>query len=61
MARLGAGIRMRLLGWTRRSSPDRQRHGLALVGLEELFARSDAVTLHLSYRPETHGLSRGPS
>lgn len=56
MARLGAGIGMRLLGWTRRSAPDRQRHGLALVSLEELFAGSDVVTLHLSYRPETHGL-----
>jgi D-3-phosphoglycerate dehydrogenase len=56
MARLGAGIGMRLLGWTRRASPERAEHGLALVGLEELFARSDVVSLHLSYTPETAGI-----
>jgi len=26
------------------------------VSLEELFSRADIVSLHLSYRPETHGL-----
>jgi D-3-phosphoglycerate dehydrogenase len=56
MARLGAGIGMRLLGWTRRASPERAEHGLALVDLEELFARSDVVSLHLSYTPETAGI-----
>jgi phosphoglycerate dehydrogenase-like enzyme len=56
MARLGAGVGMRLLGWTRRASPDRQRHGLVLTSLEELFAGSDVVSLHLSYREETRGL-----
>jgi D-3-phosphoglycerate dehydrogenase len=56
MARLGAGIGMRLLGWTRRPAGERARYGLALVSLEELFGRSDVVTLHLSYTPETHGL-----
>ena len=55
-ARLGAGIGMRLLGWTRRPSAERARHGLSLVSLPDLFARSDVVTLHLSYGPETHGL-----
>ena len=33
MARLGAGIGMQLLGWTRRATPDRARHGLVLVPL----------------------------
>jgi len=56
MARLGTGIGMRVLGWTRRASPDRQRHGLVRTSLEELFAGADVVTLHLSYREETHGL-----
>jgi len=56
MARLGAGIGMRLLGWTRRPGPDRARHGLAFVPLEELFSRSDVVSVHLSYNPETQGL-----
>ena len=56
MARLGAGLGMRLLGWTRRASPERARHGVTLVSLEELFAAADVVTLHLAYTPESHGL-----
>jgi len=56
MARLGAGIGMRLVGWTRRASPDRARHGVTLVSLEELFATADVVTLHLAYTPESHGI-----
>ena len=59
-ARLGAGVDMRLLGWTRRASPRRASHGLTLVSLDDLFAAADVVTLHLAYTPETHGLvSRG--
>ncbi len=56
MARLGAGVGMRLLGWTRLPSAAREMYGLAFASLEELFDRSDVVTLHLSYTPETHGL-----
>jgi D-3-phosphoglycerate dehydrogenase len=56
MARLGAGVGMALLGWTRRATPDRARHGLTLVAIEELFSRSDVVSLHLSLRPETERL-----
>lgn len=56
MARLGAGLGMRLLGWTRRPSPERARHGVTLVALEDLFAAADVVTLHLAYTPETDGL-----
>jgi phosphoglycerate dehydrogenase-like enzyme len=56
MARLGAGLGMRLLGWTRRPTTERERYGLKLVSLEELFSQSDVVTLHLSYTPETTGL-----
>ena len=56
MARLGAGLGMQLIGWTRRATPERAEHGLAFVSLEELFSRADIVSLHLSYRPETHGL-----
>jgi len=56
MARLGAGLGMRLLGWTRRASPERARHGVTLVALDELFAVADVVTLHLAYTPESHGL-----
>ena len=56
MARLGAGLGMRLIGWTRRATPDRAAHGLTLVSLEGLFGEADVVSLHLSYRPETHGI-----
>jgi D-3-phosphoglycerate dehydrogenase len=56
VARLGAGIGMRLVGWTRRATPDRARHGLALVPLEEVFSRADVVSIHLSLRPETEHL-----
>jgi phosphoglycerate dehydrogenase-like enzyme len=55
-ARLGAGIGMKLLGWTRRASPDRAVHGLVFVPIEELFGRADVVSVHLSYTPETEGL-----
>ena len=56
MARLGAGIGMRLIGWTRRASKERAVHGLTLVSLEDLFAGADVVSLHLSYTPESEGI-----
>ncbi|HZS32085.1 MAG TPA: NAD(P)-dependent oxidoreductase [Methylomirabilota bacterium] len=56
MARLGAGIGMELVGWTRRATPDRARHGLVLLPLEEVFGRADVVSIHLSLRPETEHL-----
>jgi D-3-phosphoglycerate dehydrogenase len=56
VARLGAGLGMRLIAWTRRPTPERAEHGLTFVSLEELFSGADVVSLHLSYRPETHGL-----
>jgi D-3-phosphoglycerate dehydrogenase / 2-oxoglutarate reductase len=55
-ARLGAGIGMKLIGWTRSASPDRARHGLTLVPLEEVFGQADIVSIHLSLRPETEHL-----
>ena len=56
MARLGAGIGMQLLGWSRRLLPERRQYGLTFVTLEELFSQADVVSLHLSYNEETHGL-----
>ena len=56
MARLGAGLGMRLLAWTRRPSPERAVHGVTLVGLDALFSTADVVTLHLAYTPESQGL-----
>jgi len=56
VARLGAGLGMRLIAWTRHAAPERAAHGLRFVALEELFGQADVVSLHLSYRPETHGI-----
>jgi phosphoglycerate dehydrogenase-like enzyme len=56
VARLGAGIGMGLIAWTRRATPERALHGLRFVALEDLFSLADVVSLHLSYRPETHGI-----
>ncbi len=53
MARLGAGIGMHLLGWTRNATPDRAQHGLRLVSLEELFSAADLVTVHLVLNAQT--------
>jgi D-3-phosphoglycerate dehydrogenase len=56
MARLGSGLGMELVGWTRRATPERARHGIVLVELPELFATADVVSLHLAYTPESQGL-----
>ncbi len=56
MARLGAGLGMRLIGWTRRPSPARAVHGVTLVSLDTLFSTADVVTLHVAYTPESQGL-----
>ena len=56
VARLGAGIGMRLLAWTRRATPDRACFGAELVSLEEVFDRADVLTLHLAYTQETAGI-----
>jgi len=56
MSRLGAGIGMKVLGWTRNATPIRATHGLRLVSLDELFSSSDIVTVHLSYNAQTERL-----
>jgi D-3-phosphoglycerate dehydrogenase len=56
MARLGAGIGMRMIAWTRRASPGRAPAGVEMVPLEALFERADVVSLHLAYSRETEGL-----
>jgi phosphoglycerate dehydrogenase-like enzyme len=56
MARLGAGIGMTPLGWTRTAAPSRAQHGLRLVALEELFATADVVTFHLALNAQTERL-----
>ncbi len=57
LARLGAGIGMRLLGWTRSAAPDRAVHGLTLVSLEALFSAADVVSIHLALNAQTERLA----
>jgi len=56
VARLGAGVGMAVIGWTRNARPDREKHGLRLVPLEELFSSADVVSVHLAYNAQTERL-----
>lgn len=56
MARLGAGIGMNMVGWTRNATPDRAQHGLRLVTLEGVFSSADVVTIHLALNAQTERL-----
>jgi phosphoglycerate dehydrogenase-like enzyme len=57
MIELGRGLGMRPLAWTRSPTPARARElGVALVTLEELFATSDLVSLHIAHSPGTERL-----
>jgi phosphoglycerate dehydrogenase-like enzyme len=61
VARLGALMGMRVLAWTRNPSPERlERAGAAYAPLDELFAASDFVSLHLAAAPETPGIVSRP-
>ena len=56
MARLGAGIGMSLVGWTRNATPERAKHGIRLASLDEVFSAADVLTIHLSLNPQTERL-----
>ena len=52
-----SGFEVKLLGFDPFAKPaDAQAQGIQLVALEELFARSDYVTLHLPENAETKGM-----
>ena len=54
VARLAQTFGMRVLCWTRHSTPERaRRHAVEFVPLKELFEQSDVVTLHVAHTPET--------
>ena len=59
VARLGAGMGMKVMGWTRNARPDRAKHGLRLVSLDELFSGADVVSVHLAYNAQTERLVSG--
>jgi D-3-phosphoglycerate dehydrogenase len=54
MVRIGHGLGMRVLAWTRSGVPDDLP--CEACELDELLAKSDVVSLHLALRPETRGL-----
>ena len=57
MVQLGQGIGMNVIAWTRNATPERAaEYGLEFVTLEELFSRSDVVSLHVTLTPETEKL-----
>jgi phosphoglycerate dehydrogenase-like enzyme len=57
MIELGRALGMTVTCWTRRRSAERERElGAPLVDLDELFASSDIVSLHLAHRPGTEGI-----
>lgn len=57
VARLGAGLGMRVVAWSFRHDPERAaRVGARLVEWQALFRSSDALTLHLRASPQTAGI-----
>lgn len=54
---IGKALGMRLTVWTRSPSSAREEElGAPFVSLEQLFAESDVVSLHVAHRPETERL-----
>lgn len=54
---LARGIGMDVVYWARTADPARdERLGARRVELDELFAQSDVVSVHLTHTPETDGL-----
>ena len=57
MARIGNGLGMKILCWTKNPSPQRaSAHRVKFVELDELLSHSDFISVHLSYSAITHRL-----
>ncbi len=57
VAERAAGLRMKVMGFDPFLSPENiARMGVEPVGLEDLLAKSDFITVHVPLTPETHGL-----
>jgi D-lactate dehydrogenase len=61
VARIMHGFGCRLLGYDPYPNPEAGPLGLAYVELDELFARSDIITLHTPLTPETYHLIDTPA
>jgi D-3-phosphoglycerate dehydrogenase len=56
VARLGRGLGMRVLAWSYRHDPERAAElGIELVERDDVFRRSDVVSVHLRNTPEARG------
>ena len=56
-ARIARGIGMQVLAWTRHpAGKPLEGTGVELVALDELYRRSDVVSLHVRLAPETRGM-----
>ena len=53
VARIARGVGMEVIGYNRSARPD---VGVPLLGLDELLARADEISLHLALNDETRGL-----
>ena len=52
VARIARGVGMEVIGWNRSARPE---VGVPLLGLDELLARADVISLHLALNEETRG------
>ena len=61
IAKIGLAFRMEVITWSQNLTPDRAREvGVPAVSKDELFARSDVVTVHLVLSDRTRGLVGEP-
>jgi D-3-phosphoglycerate dehydrogenase len=57
VGRIGAAIGMKVIAWSENLTADRaQAHGAERVDKDELFRRSDVLSIHLVLSPRTRGL-----
>ncbi len=56
VARLCRAVGMEVIYWSRHRKPDREADGIAYVSFEELFRRSDFLSIHLALTPATRGI-----
>jgi phosphoglycerate dehydrogenase-like enzyme len=57
VGKIGAAIGMKVIAWSENLTPERAReHGAERVDKEELFRRSDVISIHSVLSPRTRGL-----